>query len=108
MRHFGEVLTRAPKYAEILERRSSPPGQHGQEEARRTPSESGRRMKEKQKLKNIYSISEAQMRPYMELATRRKGITGENLVILERSQPHNIEALEVSSFLLSVSWARSS
>jgi small subunit ribosomal protein S4 len=85
MRHFGEVLTRAPKYARILERRKYPPGQHGQAGARRNPSEYGRRMMEKQKLKTIYSISEAQMRRYMELATRRKGITGENLLqILEQ------------------------
>jgi quercetin dioxygenase-like cupin family protein len=34
-------------------------------------------------------------------------VVAENLVILERSLPHNIEALEDSSFLLSVSWARS-
>ncbi len=85
MRHFGEVLTRAPKYYRILERRRFPPGQHGPAGARRAPSEYGRRMKEKQKLKSIYAISEAQMRRYMDLATRRKGITGENLLrILEQ------------------------
>jgi small subunit ribosomal protein S4 len=85
MRHFGEVLTRAPKYAKILERRKYPPGQHGQTGKRRAPSEYGRRMMEKQKLKTIYSISEAQLRRYMELATRRKGVTGENLLrILEQ------------------------
>ena len=84
MRHFGEVLTRSPKYARILERRKYPPGQHGPAHARKSQSEYGRRMMEKQKLKSIYSISEAQMRRYMELAARRKGITGENLLrILE-------------------------
>ncbi len=84
MRHFGEVLTRAPKYARILERRNSPPGQHGAAAARR-PTEYGRRLMEKQKLKAIYSLSEAQMRRYMTLATRRKGITGETLLqILEQ------------------------
>ena len=44
----------------------------------------------------------------LHLPNRSIDVAAENLVILERSQPHNIEAIEDSSFLLSVSWARSS
>ena len=44
----------------------------------------------------------------LHLPDRAVDIAAENLVILGRSQPHNIEALENSSFLLSVSWAKSS
>ena len=43
----------------------------------------------------------------LHLPDRAVDIAAENLVILERSQPHNIEALENCSFLLSVSWAKS-
>jgi quercetin dioxygenase-like cupin family protein len=35
-------------------------------------------------------------------------VAAENLVVLERSQPHDIEAMADSSFLLSVSWAKAS
>ena len=35
-------------------------------------------------------------------------VAARNLIILERSRPHTIEAMEDSSFLLSISWARSS
>ena len=66
-----------------FERRSYPPGQHGR---RRTKlSEYGLRLREKQKCKRIYGISEKQFVRYFEMATRMKGLTGDNLIkLLER------------------------
>lgn len=63
-------------------RRSYAPGQHGQ--SRKKVSEYGLQLREKQKLRRIYGILETQFENYFELAERKKGITGENLLqILE-------------------------
>jgi len=61
-----------------FERRSYPPGQHGQ---RRTKlSDYGLQLREKQKLKRIYGLLERQFRMYFERADRQKGATGHNLL----------------------------
>lgn len=66
------------------ERRSYPPGQHGQAR-RRKRSDYGEQLREKQKVKRIYGIAERQFRGYYYRATRMKGVTGENLIqLLER------------------------
>jgi small subunit ribosomal protein S4 len=45
----------------------------------------GLQLREKQKVKRIYGVLEAQFRTYFQEADRRKGITGENLLVqLER------------------------
>ena len=67
-----------------IERRAYPPGQHGQRRGRRTLGY-GLQLREKQKVKRIYGIQERQFRTYFKKADRKKGITGENLLIaLER------------------------
>lgn len=67
-----------------IERRAYPPGQHGQRRGRRTLGY-GLQLREKQKVKRIYGIQERQFRVYFQKADRKKGITGENLLIaLER------------------------
>ncbi len=67
-----------------IERRAYPPGQHGQRRGRR-PQGYGPQLREKQKVKRIYGVLEKQFRNYFAGAERRKGITGENLlVMLER------------------------
>ncbi|MBI4115964.1 MAG: 30S ribosomal protein S4 [Candidatus Omnitrophica bacterium] len=66
-----------------IERRNQPPGQHG----RRRPklSDYGLQLREKQKTKRIYGMSEAQFRVFFERASRAPGATGEKLVeLLER------------------------
>jgi small subunit ribosomal protein S4 len=63
-----------------FERRGYPPGQHGQ--GRIKFSDYGIQLREKQKVKRIYGISERQFRNYFEKADRQKGITGTNLLIL--------------------------
>ncbi len=65
-----------------VERRTYPPGEHGQ--GRKKVSEYGLHLREKQKLRRMYGVLEKQFARYYELANRRKGVTGENLLqILE-------------------------
>ncbi len=67
-----------------IERRAYPPGQHGQRRGRRTLGY-GLQLREKQKVKRIYGIQERQFRTYFRKSDRKKGITGENLLVaLER------------------------
>ncbi len=66
-----------------VERRNYPPGQHGQ--ARPRFSDYGMQLREKQKVKRMYGLLEAQFEKTMESASRMKGRTGENLLsLLER------------------------
>lgn len=66
-----------------VERRAYPPGQHGQGRAR--VSDYGLQLREKQKVKRMYGVQEAQFRLTMGAATRMRGRTGENLLsLLER------------------------
>ncbi len=59
------------------------PGFHGQR-GRFRLSGFGQQLREKQKLKRIYSVNERQLRRYVDLATRKPGKAGENLIqILE-------------------------
>ncbi len=66
-----------------IEKRPYPPGQHGQ---RRTKvSEYGTQLREKQKAKFMYGISEKQFRRLFKEANAQVGNTGENLIkLLER------------------------
>jgi len=66
-----------------IEKKSYPPGQHGQ--LKKKLSDYGVQLREKQKVKRIYGILESQFRLYFERAVQMKGITGENLLqLLER------------------------
>ncbi|HWP81965.1 MAG TPA: 30S ribosomal protein S4 [Bacteroidota bacterium] len=67
-----------------IERRNYPPGQHGQ--SRRSKiSEYGVQLREKQKVRKMYGLVEAQFRNYFERALKQTGRTGEQLVkTLER------------------------
>src|SRR5262245_14418122 len=71
----------SPKCA--IERRDFAPGMHGQRRGK--PSEYGRRLREKQKLKRFYGVLERQFRRYFALASRSPENTGEKLLaIMER------------------------
>ncbi|MDH5298345.1 MAG: 30S ribosomal protein S4 [Desulfobulbaceae bacterium] len=61
-------------------RRSYPPGQHGQARVRKV-SDYAIQLREKQKVRRIYGMLEAQFEKYFEHAERRKGVTGENLLM---------------------------
>ena len=57
------------------ERRSYPPGQHGQNR-RRKRSDYGEQLREKQKVKRIYGIAEKQFRGYYYKALAHEGRHG--------------------------------
>ena len=61
-----------------IERRAYPPGEHGR--GRIKQSEYLLQLREKQKARRYYGILEKQFRTYYEKASRRSGITGENLL----------------------------
>lgn len=68
-----------------FERWSYPPGQHGPMQLRIKLSDYGIRLREKQKVKRIYGISEKQMRKYYDMAINMPGQAGHNLLqLLER------------------------
>ena len=72
-----------------VERRGYAPGQHGQS-GRRKGSEYGFQLREKQKIRRIYGLMERQFHNYFVKASRQKGITGENLLILLECRMDNI------------------
>jgi small subunit ribosomal protein S4 len=72
-----------------MERRSYIPGQHGQSR-RRSLSEYGRQLREKQKAKRIYGILETQFRRYFRIAAAYKGVTGDHLMRLLELRLDNI------------------
>jgi small subunit ribosomal protein S4 len=63
-----------------FERRSYPPGQHGQGRAKF--SSYGVQLREKQRVKRMYGLLEKQFHNFFSKAERQKGITGTNLLIL--------------------------
>ena len=68
-----------------FERRSYPPGQHGQV-MRRRHSEYSVQLRAKQKLARTYGIREGQFRSYYKEATRIPGVSGDNLLRLLESR----------------------
>ncbi len=86
-RKFGDAIYGPDKY---LEKKSYPPGQHGQMKKRKKQSEYGIQLQEKQKAKYTYGIQEKQFRNIFKRASRRKGITGENLLKLIEARLDNV------------------
>jgi small subunit ribosomal protein S4 len=70
------------------ERRSYPPGQHGQ--GRKKFSDYGIQLREKQKVKRMYGLLERQFRAYFHTAERQKGVTGTNLLVLLERRLDNV------------------
>ena len=67
-----------------FDRRGYPPGQHGERRGRKI-SDYGIQLREKQKVKRMYGLTEKQFRLFFKRAHQKKGITGTNLlVMLER------------------------
>jgi small subunit ribosomal protein S4 len=74
-----------------IERRNYPPGQHGLARARRRRvSEYAVQLREKQKVRRIYGLQEAQFRVLFKRAAREQGITGENLIVALEMRLDNI------------------
>jgi small subunit ribosomal protein S4 len=72
------------------ERRNYPPGQHGQSKRRSKQSEYSIQLNEKQKVKFTYGILERQFAKLFSIASRKSGITGENLLQLIESRLDNV------------------
>ncbi|MBE9503359.1 MAG: 30S ribosomal protein S4 [Proteobacteria bacterium] len=71
-----------------IDRRAYPPGQHGQ--GRKKVTEYGTQLREKQKVRRMYGLLEKQFRGYFKAAERKKGVTGENLLVLLETRLDNI------------------
>ncbi|WP_312647836.1 30S ribosomal protein S4 [Aminipila sp.] len=71
-----------------IEKRNYAPGQHGQ--SRKKISEYGLQLREKQKAKRFYGMLETQFRNLFDKAAKKKGITGENLLIMLESRLDNV------------------
>ncbi len=79
------------------ERRSYPPGQHGQSR-RKKRSDYGEQLREKQKVKRIYGIAERQFRGYYHKAQRMKGVSGHMLIqLLERRLDNTVYRMGFAS-----------
>ncbi len=72
-----------------FDRRSYPPGDHGERRGRKI-SDYGIQLREKQKVKRMYGLSESQFRLFFERADRQKGITGTNLLVLLERRLDNV------------------
>ena len=72
-----------------FERRSFPPGQHGQARLRKE-SDYSIQLREKQKVRRIYGMLEGQFRKYFQIAEQTKGVTGENLLTLLERRLDNV------------------
>lgn len=71
-----------------IARREYAPGQHGQ--GRKKISDYGLQLREKQKVKRFYGVLESQFAHYFELASKRSGIVGENLLTICESRLDNV------------------
>ena len=71
-----------------LTRRAYAPGQHGQ--GRKKLSGYGLQLREKQKARRYYGVLEGQFRHYFELANKKAGVTGENLLAILESRLDNV------------------
>ena len=71
-----------------LEKRSYAPGQHGQ--GRKKSSDYGNQLREKQKCKRFYGLQETQFRNLFDKAAAKKGITGDNLLIMLETRLDNV------------------
>src|SRR5680860_1487564 len=73
---------------QAYERRPYPPGQHGR--GRIKESEYLLQLREKQKARFFYGVLEKQFRRYYQEASRRSGLTGENLLVLLETRLDNV------------------
>ncbi|MDG1278925.1 MULTISPECIES: 30S ribosomal protein S4 [Algoriphagus] len=77
-RKFGEPIE---GHSKALQKKNYPPGQHGRGR-RKKQSEYAIQLAEKQKAKYIYGVLERQFAKMFGIASRKSGITGENLLQL--------------------------
>ena len=71
-----------------LNQRSYAPGQHGQ--GRKKSSEYGLQLRAKQTARRFYGVQENQFHHYFEVAERKQGVTGDNLLRILESRLDNV------------------
>ncbi len=86
-RRLSMLLYESAGAARALERRDTPPGMHPR--GRRT-SNYGTALSEKQKIKHYYGLGERQLRRYFDSASRGKGNTGTDLLIMCERRLDNV------------------
>lgn len=86
-RALGESIYGYDKY---FEKKKYPPGQHGPSRRRKQKSDYALQLIEKQKAKYTYGVLERQFRRMFEKASRKSGVTGENLLQLLESRLDNV------------------
>jgi small subunit ribosomal protein S4 len=83
-RRIGKDLELKSSGQKLQKRLGIPPGQHGRR-GRRRISDYGKQLLEKQRVKWTYGVMEKQFRKYYQMALKKKGATGEELLrLLER------------------------
>lgn len=88
-RREGLNLTETPKVQRYMERRPYVPGQHGPGR-RKKLTDYAVRLREKQKLRFMYGVSEKQFKCLFDEAVRREGGTGEVFLQLLESRLDNV------------------
>jgi small subunit ribosomal protein S4 len=92
-RRFGEAIE---GHSKALQKKNYPPGMHGRGR-RKKQSEYAVQLAEKQKAKYIYGVLERQFAKMFDLASRKSGITGENLLqLLEARLDNTVYRLGIS------------
>ncbi len=86
-RRLGTLVYEGSGACRASERRSQPPGMHTRG---RRPSNYGLALKEKQKIKHYYGLGERQLRRYFENVSKKKGNTGELLLMLCEQRLDNV------------------
>lgn len=86
-RRIGAMVYEGGGAVRAYERRDNPPGMHARG---RRPSNYGTALMEKQKIKHYYGLGERQLRRYYREAVRRKGNTGEHLLLMCERRLDNI------------------
>ena len=71
-----------------IAQRSYAPGQHGQ--GRKKSSEYGLQLRAKQTARRFYGVQENQFHHYFEVAERKQGVTGDNLLRILESRLDNV------------------
>jgi len=87
-RRLGDLIMENSGAIKALNRRPFPPGVHGQ--GRKKSTEYGDGLKEKQKVRFFYGLTDRQVRNLFREAKRVKGNTGENLMILLEQRVDNV------------------
>lgn len=92
-RKFGEAIE---GHSKALQKKNYPPGMHGRGR-RKKQSEYAVQLAEKQKAKYIYGVLERQFAKMFDIASRKSGITGENLLqLLEARLDNTVYRLGIS------------